>query len=152
MQGSGDRKRTAAPKETGVAYEGETARVVAKAVSMGLSGQLLCWGAGGRGWAADGAFRQGNSRVGQAVLEGVLWPLSGRQLERGKNWVARGDCCSSSRSNDEFVSKDTAVRTSKGRDSEGNMEMESWGLLTRTGWVGGKMEPGLIPTVLSWPI
>lgn len=52
-------------------------------------------------------FRQRNPMIRQAFLERVLWLLSGRQLETGKNWVAErplGDCCSKSRRNDEVGS------------------------------------------------
>lgn len=53
-----------------------------------------------------GHFRQGDPMVEQAFLERVIWLLFGRQLERGKNWVAErplGDCYSSSRRNDEAM-------------------------------------------------
>ena len=53
----------------------------AKEVIMDWSGQCLC-----RGEAATAAFfRQGNSMIGQAFLERVLWQRSGRQVgERHK--------------------------------------------------------------------
>lgn len=53
--------------------------------------------------------------------------------------MTRGDCCSNSRSNGEFVSKEVAVRTYKGRDLEDNIEVEFMGLVDQDG-VGGRVE------------